>query len=119
MPANATSKILRRARRILTPPEAWCQNANARDAAGNCCDPGDAAAARWCIDGALARAGGNANLDTLATTNHWKAVAVQLKPRTAGFGSLTIWNDRPRRTQRQVLALLDRAIAAALKKHHD
>lgn len=98
-----TLAALREARRRLTPPGAWCQEAFGRNIAGATVSPRDEACVQRCLGGALMAAGvteSDGRADRLA--------------RALGFADgvegMERWNDEPGRTHTEVLARLDRAI---------
>lgn len=91
-----TVEILRRARERIA--RGWCQHVNARAADGREVEPSDRAV-EWCAVGAVWR-----DVDAL--------LAVERVLQLRGFSdALWVWNDQPGRTQAEVLALFDEAIA--------
>ena len=95
---------LRNIRALLADPAHWTQGTNARDADGFPVDPiDDSAATAWCLQGAMYRGSGGA--DTLS-------VRAALADQLSAFYCLTNWNDTATRTHAEVLALIDRALAA-------
>ena len=105
--SGAVVDVLTKARELLTPEGAWGQGSYTP--APGC----------YCILGALCQAGtGDADFDRLPTGHGrpWDSVwgALNLvRPAARRFGSVSVWNDAPDRTQAEVLAALDAAIAAA------
>lgn len=80
----------------------WCQDVHARDENGIKVPPSSDLAVRWCVDGAfLSAAKGNAN----AVLAFLRAVG------DSSIDSIVQWNDVVGRTQAEVLAVFDRAIA--------
>lgn len=97
---------LRAVRAKIERPEAWTQGAWARTATGGAVpvrQPGRVPVC-WCLGGALRAAA--------VPTMRWKAMRNAIVSLTAPMG-ITAWNDTPRRTHAEVLALIDRAIAMA------
>jgi hypothetical protein len=102
-------RLLQEARRLVA--ESWCRGADARDAEGNEVEPWDDAAASWSLLGAMvavleaeAARGGELPLSELGSALYALANLIETE-------SLVDWNDDPRRTQDNVLAVLDRAAA--------
>jgi hypothetical protein len=104
--------ILCSARARLTDPAHWLHadpHHQAVDATGRGCLAWEPAAARWDVYGALCAAWG-----TIPATDE----ALRLLARAAGlavvdFLAIVDWNDAPERTHAEILAALDKAIAAA------
>jgi hypothetical protein len=103
----ASIRLLREARALVA--KAWCRGAEARDSAGTKVSPWDDRAASWSLLGAIVavlerEASGDRELPTpeLATALYALADLVD-------SDSLVEWNDRPRQTQGNVVAVLDRA----------
>ena len=111
-------EVLEKARELLTPEGAWVQGAHARDVGGERCFSRDPEACQWCLVGAVSRVAHNSgeyrwilpSLDTLARVGLGVTPGTR-DPRKPGQ-ILVKWNDHPKRTHAEVLALLDRAIAA-------
>ena len=102
--------LLHDARRLLA--VSWCQGADARDAAGCEVDPWDENAASWSLLGAMV-----AVLEEEASLVDELPVAELAAALYALSGlietdSLVEWNDDPRQTQANVLAVLDLAGAS-------
>jgi hypothetical protein len=102
--------LLHDARRLVA--VSWCQGADARDAAGWEVDPWDENAASWSLLGAMV-----AVLEEEASLVGEIPVAELAAALYALSGlietdSLVEWNDDPRHTQANVLAVLDLAIAS-------
>ena len=92
--------------------ESWCQGADARDVNGFDVDPWDDEAASWSLLGAVvavleleASLAGDLPLGELGAALF--ALADLIKT-----DSLVDWNDDPRQTQGNVIAVLDQAAAA-------
>lgn len=90
----------------------WTQGEEARDAGGEPTDPWRREAVSWSLLGAivaayeeLARRAASFGLDQLAVAMHRLAAFVD-------DDSLARWNDRPERTQDEVLATLGQAVDA-------
>ena len=102
-------RLLREARALVA--GAWCRGADARDSGGSKVSPWDDRAASWSLLGAIVAAlereaavHGELSIPELATALYALANLVDSE-------SLVEWNDRPRQTQGQVVAVLDRAAA--------
>jgi hypothetical protein len=96
-------EILRRGRdRIL---DGWCQGADARDEQGREVPPWSADARAWSILGAVAGA------EAVAVPVVQLGRAVVALGQAAETQSLGRWNDVVERTQEEVVALFDRALA--------
>jgi hypothetical protein len=83
----------------------WCQGAVAQDEDGFAVDPGSSDARRWSMLGALLASwngGPVADLGQAVTSLH---AATERSP-------LEVWNDRPGRTQTDVVSAFERAINA-------
>src|SRR5262249_26235415 len=102
-------QLLREARALVA--EAWCRGAEARDAAGSKVSPWDDRAASWSVLGAIV-----AVLEREASRDRELPVP-ELAPalftlaKLVDSDSLIEWNDRPRQTQGNVVAVFDRAAA--------
>jgi hypothetical protein len=103
-------RLLQDARRLVA--ESWCHGADARDANGYEVEPWDDDAASWSLLGAMvavmereASRGGELPLAALGSALYALADLIETD-------SLADWNDDPRQTQENVLAVLDRAAAA-------
>jgi hypothetical protein len=83
----------------------WCQGAVARDGDGRAVDPRSLDARRWSMLGALlAGWNGGPVADLGRAVNSLRA--------STGQSPLEVWNDRPERTQQEVVAAFERAIAS-------
>jgi anti-sigma regulatory factor (Ser/Thr protein kinase) len=86
----------------------WCQGADGRDESGDAVEPWSGRAASWSLRGSLVAAPdgppavGEVPLPALATG--MAALAEVIEDRSLGG-----WNDSPTRTQREVIAVLERA----------
>jgi hypothetical protein len=103
-------RLLQDARKRVA--QSWCHGADARDATGSEVEPWDEAAASWSLLGAMvavleceAASGGELPLSELGSALYALADLIETD-------SLVDWNDDPRQTQDNVLAVLDRAAAA-------
>jgi hypothetical protein len=102
-------RLLQDARRLVA--KSWCHGADARDAQGAEVEPWDHDAASWSLLGAMvavlerdASRGGELPLAALGSALYALADLIEID-------SLADWNDDPRQTQDNVLAVLDRAAA--------
>jgi hypothetical protein len=103
-------QLLQDARKLVA--ESWCHGADARDVIGFQVDPWDGNAASWSLLGALVAAlesktslGGELPLDELGAALYALADLIECD-------SLVDWNDDPRQTQANVVAVLDQAAAS-------
>lgn len=96
-----TLEILKAARALLTPPEAWAKNDFAFDSSGNLLAPSNKYAVSWCATGACIRAGGK-----LAAIAAARELSRQL-----GGREVFDFNDRDETTHADVLQLFDDTIA--------
>lgn len=100
-------ETLKEARALIA--QGWTQGCAARDAEGNDVNSVDISAVSFCIYGACRRASvGRRKESYKLSTNAL---------RDAGMINLSTWNDAPDRTQADVLALFDRAIA--MESNHE
>ena len=102
-------RLLREARALVA--EAWCSGAEARDDAGTKVSPWDERAASWSLLGAIV-----AVLEREASHDRELSIpelatALYALAKLVDSDSLVEWNDRPRRTQCNVVAVLDQAAA--------
>jgi hypothetical protein len=102
-------RLLQDARKLVA--KSWCHGADARDAQGAEVNPWDDDAASWSLLGAIvavlerdAPRGGELPLAALGSALYALADLIEID-------SLADWNDDPRQTQDNVLAVLDRAAA--------
>ena len=129
-------EVLEKARELLTPEGAWIQNELAIATDGGVTWVGDSAACGWCLLGAIDHAAhvaahaagidGTAHvagiddpelLDFVSSASDAALEKIRQVDSIAAIPSLidgiAAWNDDEERTHAEVLALLDRAIAAA------
>lgn len=112
--AMKTVTVLKRAKKLIE-TKGWTQRVAARDKDGNEADPQSRKASCFCAMGAVERAALGTK-DTVYTTAFYHAEeALGLAVPAQYHGSIPDYNDAPRRTKAQVLALFDRAIAKATK----
>jgi hypothetical protein len=102
-------RLLQDARRLVA--ESWCHGADARDAQGCEVKPWDENATSWSLLGAMvavleheASRGGEIPLAALGSALYALSDLIDTD-------SLADWNDDPRQTQSNVVAVLDRAAA--------
>ena len=100
-------QLLRDARQLVE--SSWCRGADARDADGSVVEPWDEQAASWSMLGAIvavleheASFAGELPLDDLTAALYALGDLIDTD-------SLVEWNDDPRQTQANVVALLDQA----------
>jgi hypothetical protein len=82
----------------------WCKGADARDGAGLAVRPHDRAAVAWSLLGALALVSDMPDVGLAALTDALGGIASVIRD-----PSLSAWNDRPDRTQAQMLLMLEHA----------
>jgi hypothetical protein len=102
-------RLLRDARALVA--KAWCTGAEARDAGGSQVSPWDDRAESWSVLGAIV-----AVLEREASHDREVpipelATALYTLAKLVDSDSLVEWNDRPRQTQGNVVAVLDGAAA--------
>ena len=103
-----TLQILKAARELISEPERWTKDAEARSPIGRSVRHESPNACRWCVLAAIWRAGGPPPPSGYGTG----AIGALLD--AGGFGdsiSLLDYNDDPNTTHADILALYDRAIA--------
>jgi hypothetical protein len=100
-----TREILTNARALIA--KGWTQGHYARMASGYPCHENSQRAVSWCLVGAVCRAGEIYLRQALDAVEYLREIIGD--PDLPLIGN---WNDAPGRTQEEVLALLDRAIAA-------
>lgn len=93
-------QLLKAVREKLTPQGAWTQNVYARNSNGDVVSSRDFDAVSWCILGAADMGDRRGYEGQLADAMGFKSA-----------GRMENWNDRSRRTQTQIIARLDAAIA--------
>lgn len=99
---------LRAARKLIERPEAWTKKEEARDSDGNSVGATSDYATCWCSLGAVERVCGGWNARYVAA----ELALADVLPKHSGA---VVWeyNDAPTTTHADILALFDRAIAAA------
>lgn len=101
----SAAEVLRKARALLTPEGAWTQGDYARDAIGREVGYLDPAATCFCTVGAVSAAASALGLN--------RRLGIDRLQEVLKWPHLPSWNDLPGRTQAEVLAAFDAAIAAA------
>lgn len=103
--------VLNAAADLLEKPGAWTQGAASRDMFGNVGEEGDELlpdAVCWCLAGAVEHVGGN------WSRPYTTAIRAALGLPMVGIGAqIAEWNDRPGRTQAEVVAKLREAAQLA------
>lgn len=109
---TTTRDVLVRARGLIE--QGWCQGVGARDARGHEVGALMREACSWCTLGALSRALDLSNTDAYGVdyTRAREAIADAIGRDCDGGRAIAVWNDHRERTQADVLAAFDRAIAA-------
>jgi hypothetical protein len=103
-------QLLRDARRLVA--DSWCRGADARNEYGSEVDPWDDEAVSWSLLGALVAVGEREGAHAGALPHDPLAAALYALSALIETDSLVDWNDDPRQTQRNVLAVLDEAAAS-------
>jgi hypothetical protein len=106
--SSEVKEVLIQAREKIARPGGWTRGCSARDIAGRSVLTTDPDARSWCAVGAIMGAARENGSDWQDAFNQIHRLAVTDNP------SLTVtgWNDRSGRTQDEVVALFDRAIAS-------
>jgi hypothetical protein len=86
----------------------WCQGAVAQDEDGRAVGPGSSDARRWSMLGALLASWDGGPVEELGQ-------AVTSLHRSTEQSPLEVWNDRPGRTQTDVVAAFERAIESLMR----
>lgn len=102
MLALTNIEILQRAKARIE--RGWCKQILAKDQDGANVEAKSLEACTWCLEGALEAEGVEAYNETIPLN-------IFLRNLLGTDRSLYQWNDDPRRTKQEVLALLDRGIA--------
>jgi hypothetical protein len=97
----------------------WCQGCDARDGDGQAVEAWQSEARSWSVLGALVASFG---LDSRAAPHipiGSLAIAAAAVGVTTNAHSLQVWNDAEERTQREVLAAIDRAAMFIAEQEHE
>ena len=111
-----TIAVLQTMREILSPAGAWCRGAYALAADGRQVHECHSEACAWCLTGAFGAAreehgvGFGADIDKTALFRIAEAAGIECG-RDVDILRIQGWNDDANRTQTDVLAIIDRAIA--------
>jgi len=104
-----TAKILRQAQKLVAKKNGWTSGSDAVNHLGTLVAWDDPAAVAFCAGGACAKAAAS-----VAPSLQGEALRVLRKGiGVRGRHGVSKWNDRPRRTQKQVVAAFDKAIKLA------
>ena len=117
-------ELLREAMSVITPTDTWTQGTLARTASGGRTSISNSEATKFCMVGALRRAISNLNVSDEVLLHAYKIVQEEIhaensdartpNPRNATHESaLMVYNDTPKRAQREVVDVLDNAIFEA------
>ena len=79
----------------------WCKNTNALDDNGYSCEPTAPYAVKWCLAGAVCAAYKD---DTPKREHAFDKVLAAIAPQSL---FVAYWNDQPKRTKEEVIALLE------------
>ena len=114
-------KILTKARELISEPDRWVKGAYSLDKYFNHVHRNAPEACRWCLSGSIEAATEMLAVSTRSdiflylSKEYMEAKRVLLKMSDLdGFPSISQWNDHPDRTHKEVIDLLDRAIAQTL-----
>lgn len=107
--SKTAAEVLRVARELVARPGGWCQRALARTASGHPAPTHSREAVCFCARGALMRAAGMQ--PELVLFSPRAEAALDAAAREQGFIGFVGYNDAPGRTQAEVVALYDAAIA--------
>lgn len=97
------SEVLAKAADLIEPEGAWIQRSYARDRMGHFVDYTSPGAACWCAEGAIFRQIPDADMSDVNAV--WRFIAMA-EPEAH---DTPYWNDRPGRTQAEVVAALRKA----------
>jgi hypothetical protein len=114
-PDTAARAILRRAQEKIA--AGWTQGVLARDASGAETDAEKPEATCWCAIGAIAAARHELHPGVIDRTAEYRAGEILLASLNGGGdpdSMLSIWNDRPGRTQVDVLKAFERALTGGV-----
>lgn len=106
--------LLDAVRDVLSNPDRWCKEAAGKDADGDCVDPRDDTALRWCVLGALRKVHRAPLCDDVS-----KRALAALRgviDVADGANGIARWNDAEDTTHAELLRVLDASIAR-LKEH--
>lgn len=106
------SEVLREARKLIEQPEAWTQREYSRGIDGIWKPVESGEAVCFCALGAIKGARKNDEEDDEFEELY------ELLSRACG-GPVHVWNDRPEREHKDVLAVYDRAIAIAIAEEEE
>lgn len=103
------SEILTQARDLISDPARWTRGVYARDAEGRETASRSESAVCWCVHGAIRKVTGSV-YDTLFSGRYAQAALPE------GYSEVHEFNDDPKTTHSDVLALFDRAIKLAKRE---
>jgi len=91
----------------------WTRGAGARDATGRSVPAYGPEAVKWCAYGGIRRAAAEQGASGKVFVQAEKTLVSTLPEERpfSGFCNISVWNDKKWRTQKQVVALYDKAIA--------
>ena len=99
---------LKAARAIISNPDRWTKNAEARDEHRYSVSPEDPSAVQWCAIGAIRKAASEIQETDVERTHIEPALNAIID--LYDLYDLGVWNDHPDRTHAEVLSLFDRTI---------
>jgi hypothetical protein len=86
----------------------WCQKSTAVSEKGNAVKPNGKVAVKWCLYGGLCRVRANTTGDIDGADMIMTRVCQDL-----GYGNIVAYNDKPARTQEEILDFMDICISRA------
>lgn len=100
---------LRAARALISTPEKWTKGIGARDVNGSCVTSDSKSAHSFCLDGACFR-----TTRGVAQVARYETLSAAIQAQLSGVQGRTFWcwNDMSTTQHEDVLAVIDRAIAA-------
>ena len=105
-------EILGQARALLSPPQSWSQHSWAYDQTDARVPLQSKAACSWCLEGAIRRVAIRGKASEADLDRAFALIRDQIQV-PGNYPTIQGWNDRPRTTHREVLFVLDKAIASA------
>lgn len=108
------SKILKLAKKKIANKKRWCKEAGAKDSEGNFVDPQNDDAIQWCALGAIEFFDGTFDDDIFEVYPSFYLEKALHRNRVF----ITTFNDNPKTTHKQIMALYDRAIKLAEKDEY-
>ena len=105
-------EILGQTRALLSPPQSWSQHSWAYDQTDARVPLQSKTACSWCLEGAIRRVAIRGKASEADLDRALALIRDQIQV-PGNYPTIQGWNDRPRTTHREVLFVLDKAIASA------